>query len=77
MREGAIGEGAFRGGVDDFTERGFTFGFGDGPGLRGSGNKHLAAGRTDAVKRIPIDGSGGDALTDFRIFGGDGYDAVG
>src|SRR6266849_6205639 len=52
--------------MDDAAGRRLTFGLGDGPGLRSSGDKHLAAGGTDAAQRIPIGGSGSAATGALR-----------
>src|SRR6266481_7242554 len=43
--------------MDDAAGRRLTFGLRDGPGLRSSRDKHLAAGGTDAAQWIPIGGS--------------------
>src|SRR6266853_7023490 len=52
--------------MDDAARRRLTFGLLDGPGLRSSGDKHLAAGGTDAAQWIPIGGSGGAATCALR-----------
>src|SRR5258708_39533670 len=52
--------------MNDAAGGSLAFGFGDGPGLRGSGDKHLAAGGTDAAQRIPIGGSGSAATRALR-----------
>src|SRR5438445_3706671 len=59
FRECAVSEGAFCGLMDDAAGRSGAFRFGDGPGLRGSGNKHLAARGANAAERIPVHGSSG------------------
>jgi hypothetical protein len=47
-----------------------TLGFGDGPGLCGSGDEHLAARSTDAAQRIPVDRRGRAAASALSaIFG--------
>src|SRR6266436_8235557 len=52
--------------MNDAAGGSLAFGFGDGPGLRGSGDKHLAAGGADAAQRIPIGGSGSAATGALR-----------
>ena len=47
--------------MDDAPRGGLAFGFGNRPGLRSSGDEHLAAGSADAAQRIPIGGSGSAA----------------
>src|SRR5207245_6025797 len=47
--------------MDDAAGRRLAFGLRDGPGLRSSGDKHLAAGGADAAQWIPIGGSGSAA----------------
>ena len=114
--ERAVRQSAFCRLMSDAAGRRLTLGFGDGPGLRGGGNEHLAAGGADPAQRIPIGGSGSaatgalravfrfveiglldadvfpidvefigddhgemglDALTDLRVLGHDGDDAIG
>src|SRR5258708_37658279 len=57
--------------MDDAAGRRLAFGLGDGPGLRSSRDKHLAARGTDAAQWIPIGGSGSAAAgalrTEFRF----------
>src|SRR6266404_689848 len=52
--------------MDDAAGRRLAFGLGDGPGLRSSRDKHLAAGGTDAAQWIPIGGSGSAATGALR-----------
>jgi len=56
--------------MDNAAVGSLTFGFGDGPGLRGGGDKQLAAGGADAAERIPIDGSGSAASRALRAVNG-------
>src|SRR5260370_30422092 len=70
LRERAVGESAFGGLVDHAARGSCAFGFGHGPGLRGGGDEHLAAGGAYAAERIPVDGRGGAATGALRaIFG--------
>ena len=54
----AVSERALCGLMDDAAGRSGTFGFRGRPGLRGGGDKHLAARGTYAAQRIPIDRRG-------------------
>src|SRR5260221_14228026 len=47
--------------MDDAAGRGLALRFGDGPGLRGGSDEHLAAGGANTAKRIPVGGSGSAA----------------
>ena len=60
--ERAVRQRAFCRLMDDAAGGRLAFGFADGPGLRGGGDEHLAAGGADAAQRIPI-GGGGSAAT--------------
>jgi len=80
--ESAVGESAFRGPMNNAAGGSLTFGFGDGPGLRGGGNEHLTASGADAAERIPVDGSGGAAsgalrtvnsFVEVSLFDADGF----
>jgi hypothetical protein len=75
FRKRAVGESAVRGGMDNAAGGGLAFGFGDGPGLRGGSDEHLAACGADAAEWIPIDGSGGAASGALRAV--DGFVEVG
>ena len=70
FRERAVSEGAVREGMDDAAGGSLAFGFRDGPGLRGGGDEHLAAGGANTAKRIPVDGSGGAASGALRAVNG-------
>src|SRR5258708_32524382 len=52
--------------MDDAAGRGLALRFGDGPGLRGGSDEHLAAGGANAAKRIPVGGSGSAATSALR-----------
>src|SRR5258708_23895419 len=52
--------------MDDAAGRGLALRFGDGPGLRGGSDEHLAAGGANAAKRIPAGGSGSAATSALR-----------
>src|SRR5438552_3644283 len=52
--------------MNDAAGRRLALGLGDGPGLRSSGDKHLAAGGTDAAQWIPIGRSGSAATGALR-----------
>src|SRR5260370_21163588 len=49
--------------MDDAAGRSMAFGFGDGPGLRGGSDEHLAASGAGTAQRIPIRGSGSAATS--------------
>ncbi len=66
FRERTISERALCGLMDDSAGPSGAFRFGDGPGLRGGSNKHLAAGSADATERVPVDGCGGAATGALR-----------
>src|SRR5882724_5097067 len=52
--------------MDDAAGRGLALRFGDGPGLRGGSDEHLAAGGANTAKRIPVGGSGSAATGALR-----------